>query len=88
MLSAMTGVWAVVTVVLIALSIHRSIFIMREQDTLFVSEAERATKATYTATMQKLQRLEKVLKIFSFAAGILTVLVAALWLYGKLYLYH
>jgi len=26
-----------------------------------------------------------VLKIFSFASGILTVLIAALWLYEKLY---
>jgi len=85
MLTAMTAVWAVVTVVLIALSIHRSIFIMREEDTLFVSEAERATKAEYATTVQRLRRLERVLKIFSFAAGILTIAVAALWLYGKLY---
>ena len=85
MLLTMVTVWAVVTVVLIALSIHRSIFIMREQDTLFVSEAERGTKAEYATTVQRLRRLEGVLKIFSFAAGILSVIVAALWLYGKLY---
>ena len=88
MLLTMAAVWAVVTVVLIALSIHRSIFIMREQDTLFVSEGERATNAEYATTIERLKRLEGVLKLFSFAAGILTVLVAAVWLYGKLYLYH
>jgi len=85
MLLTMATVWAVVTVALIALSIHRSIFIMREEDTLFVSEAERATKAEYATTVERLRRLEGVLKIFSFAAGILSVVVAALWLYGKLY---
>jgi len=85
MLLTMAAVWAVVTVALIALSIHRSIFIMREEDTLFVSEGERGTKADYATTVERLKRLEGVLKIFSFAAGILSVVVAALWLYGKLY---
>lgn len=85
MLPIMIAVWAVVTLVLIALSIHRSIFVMREQDTIFVSPAEAATKAEYATTMQRLKRLETVLKIFSFASGILTVLIAAVWLYEKLY---
>ncbi|HXX43341.1 MAG TPA: hypothetical protein VEJ38_01335 [Candidatus Acidoferrales bacterium] len=81
----MIAIWAVVTLVLIALSIHRSIFVMREEDTIFVSPAEGATKEHYATTMQRLKRLETVLKIFSFASGILTVLIAALWLYQKLY---
>jgi len=85
MLPIMIAIWAVVTVVLIALSIHRSIFVMREQDTIFVSPAEVETKDEYATTMQRLKRLETVLKIFSFASGILTVLIAALWLYEKLY---
>ncbi len=85
MLPIMIAIWAVVTVVLIALSIHRSIFVMREQDTIFVSPAEVETKDEYVTTMQRLKRLETVLKIFSFASGILTVLIAALWLYEKLY---
>jgi len=85
MLPAMIAVWAVVTVILIALSIHRSIFVMREEDIIFVSEAERATKAEYATTMQRLKRLEVVLKVFSFASGAMTLLVAAVWLYEKLY---
>jgi hypothetical protein len=85
MLPTIVATWAVVTIVLIALSIHRSIFIMREEDTLFVSEAERGTKAHYAETIQRLKNLEKVLKIFSFASGGLTVLMAAVWLYMKLY---
>jgi len=85
MLPTMVAIWAVVTLVLIALSIHRSIFVMREQDTIFVSPSEAATKEEYATTMQRLKRLETVLKIFSFASGILTVLIAAMWLYQKLY---
>lgn len=85
MLPNIVAIWAVVTVILIALSIHRSIFIMREEDTLFVSAGERSTKSEYEATIQRLKRLESVLKIFSFASGALTLLVAGMWLYERLY---
>jgi hypothetical protein len=85
MLPATIAIWAVVTVILIALSIHRSIFIMREEDTIFVSEAGRSTKIEYATVIQRLRRLESVLKIFSFASGVLTLLVAAMWLYERLY---
>ena len=34
---------------------------------------------------ETIKRLESVLKIFSFASGALTLLVAAVWLYEKLY---
>ena len=74
-----------VTVTLIALSIHRSIFIMREEDTIFVSSGERSTKSEYATTIQRLKRLESVLKVFSFASGALTLLVAVMWLYERLY---
>lgn len=85
MLPTTIGIWVVVTVILIALSIHRSIFITREQDTLFVSEAERSTKKEYGIIIERLKRLEFVLKIFSFASGALTLLVAGMWLYERLY---
>ena len=85
MLPAIIAIWAVVTVILVALSIHRSIFIMREEDTLFLSPGERSTKMDYAATVQRLKRLESVLKVFSFASGALTLLVAAVWVYGRLY---
>jgi len=85
MLSTTIAIWAVVTIILIGLSIHRSIFIMREQDTIFVSAGERSTKNEYATIMQRLRRLEFVLKIFSFASGALTLLMAVMWLYERLY---
>jgi hypothetical protein len=85
MLPILVAIWAVVTVILIALSIHRSIFVTREEDTIFVSEGDRSTKDEYATIMKRLKRLETVLKIFSFASGSLTLLVAAVWLYEKLY---
>jgi hypothetical protein len=85
MLLTVIAIWAVVTVILIALSIHRSIFIMREEDTIFVSTGERSTKSEYAITIQRLKRLESVLKVFSFASGALTLLVAVMWLYERLY---
>jgi hypothetical protein len=85
MLPATIAIWAVVTVILITLSIHRSIFITREQDTIFVSETERSTRNEYATIVERLKRLESVLKILSFASGALTLLVAAMWLYERLY---
>jgi len=85
MLPTLVAIWAVVTVILIALSIHRSIFVTREEDTIFVSEGDRSTKDEYATIMKRLKRLETVLKVFSFASGSLTLLVAAVWLYEKLY---
>lgn len=85
MLFAMIGIWLVVTVILVALSIHRSIFVTREEDTIFVSEAESSTKEEYATVIERLKRLEIVLKIFSFVSGGLMVVIAAMWLYEKLY---
>jgi hypothetical protein len=85
MLTTMIAIWAVVTVILVALSIHRSIFVMREEDTVFLSEAGRSTAAQYAQVLHKIQRLELVLKIFSFSSGGLMLLIAALWVYKNLY---
>ena len=81
----MIVIWVVVTVILVALSIHRSIFIMREEDTIFLSRGERSTADEYATIFQRLKRLEFVLKIFSFSSGALMLLIAALWLYQRLY---
>jgi len=85
MLPTVIAIWAVVTVTLIVLSVHRSIFVMREEDTLFVSPAEAGTKSNYAAIVQRMKHLESVLKVFSFASGAFSMLVAAMWLYEKLY---
>jgi len=85
MLTTMIAIWVVVTVILVALSIHRSIFIMREEDTIFLSQGERSTADEYATIFQRLKRLEFVLKILSFSSGGLTLLIAAVWLYQRLY---
>ena len=85
MLTTMIAIWVVVTVILIALSIHRSIFVMREEDTIFLSKAERSTADEYAEILRRLKRLEFVLKIFSFSSGGLMLLIAALWVYQQLY---
>jgi hypothetical protein len=36
-------------------------------------------------TIQRLKRLESVLKTFSFASGALALLIAVLWIYERLY---
>jgi len=81
MLTTMIAAWMVVTVILVALSIRRSIFVMREEDTIFLSKIERSRSGEYATVFQQLKRLEFVLKIFSSSSGGLMLLIAALWVY-------
>lgn len=85
MLITMVAVWTVITVVLVALSIHRSIFVMREEDTLFLSKGEHSTNDAYATISQRLRRLEFALKVFPFTSGALMVLIAVFWVYQRLY---
>ena len=85
MLTTMIAIWVVITVILVALSIHRSIFVMREEDTIFLTKGERSTAEEYATIFQRLKRLEFVLKMVSFSSGALVLLIAVLWLYQRLY---
>ena len=85
MLTTLSIIWVVVTVILVLLSIHRSILVMREEDTIFLSEAEASMRDHYAEILRRLRRLEVVLKIFTFASGGLMLLIAALWAYQGLY---
>jgi hypothetical protein len=85
MLTTMMAIWVGVTVILVALSIHRSIFVMREEDTIFLSKGGRSTSEEYADVFKKLKRLEFVLKVFSFSSGGLMLLIAAMWIHQRLY---
>ena len=85
MLTTLLAIWVVITVILIALSIHRSILVMREQDTVILSESETASAGQNAKILQQLKRLEFVLTTFSFSSGILMLFVVALWVYQQLY---
>ena len=85
MLTTLSTIWVMVTVVLVALSIHRSILVMREDDQIFLAEAESQAAAHYAGILNRLKRLEFVLKIFTFSSGGLMLLIAALWVYQGLY---
>jgi len=79
MLSTLIMIWVAVTVILVLLSIHRSILVMREEDTIFLSEGETRTAAHYADVLNRLKRTEVILKIVTFASGGLMVLIAILW---------
>ena len=78
-------IWVVVTVILVMLSIHRSILVMREEDTIFLSEGETTIRAEQAEVLRRLKRLEFILKSFTFASGGLMLLIAALWVYQGLF---
>jgi hypothetical protein len=81
MLVTLIWIWAVVTVILVMVSIHRSILVMREEDTIFLSEGETRTAAHYADVLNKLKQTESVLKVFTFASGGLLVLIVMVWFF-------
>ena len=81
MLSTLITIWVAVTVILVLLSIHRSILVMREEDTIFLSEGETRTAAHYAQVLNRLKKTELGLKIFTFSSGGLMLLIAVLWAY-------
>lgn len=85
MLATLFWIWVGITVVLVLLSIHRSILVMREEDTIFLSEGETRTAAHYAEVLNRLKRTELVLKIFTFASGALMVVIFIMWVYQGLY---
>ena len=86
MLTTMIAIWVVITVILVLrFPFTVPFFVMREEDTIFLTKGERSTAEEYATIFQRLKRLEFVLKIFSFSSGALVLLIAVLWLYQKLY---
>ena len=79
MLSTLIMIWVAVTVILVLLSIHRSILVMREEDTIFLSDSEAPMAAHYAEILKRLKKTELGLKIFTFSSGGLMVLIAILW---------
>jgi hypothetical protein len=84
MLTPLAIAWLTVTVILAALSIYRSILVMREDDQLFISQAETALAAEYADRLRKIQHVEVFLKSFTAASGVLFVVMAAAWVYRGL----
>ena len=84
MLSALTIVWAVATVILIALLIYRAVLSPKEDDQLFLSEGERHREEEQKVIVSKLQAVGKYSMILGTISVVLLLVMAGLWTYQQL----
>ena len=84
MLSALTMVWAVATVILIALLIYRAVLSQHEGDQLFLSDGERHMAQEQQLLVGRLQAIGKYSMILGSFSVLLLLVIAGLWTYQQL----
>jgi len=75
--------WGVVTALLIALLIYRSLISMKEDDQLFLDSARSNLEEEQKQVRQRLARLAPYAKILGATSGVLLVTTAGLWIYNQ-----
>lgn len=81
MLTTLLIVWAGLTTILIVLLIYRSTLTIREDDQLFLDEAESHMRLEQQELMKKVDRLTPIVRLFGAASIVLILVIGgvALW---------
>ncbi len=77
-------VWSVVTSALVLLIIYRSVVGMREDDQLFLNQAEAQSERDQREILAKLKRTLPYVKYLGATSGLLLAIIAGLWVYQGL----
>ena len=85
MLMLLVRLWGATMAVLLAFVIYRAIQGIHEEDQIFLDRAEAALEREHAQTLERIIRLNGVIKWMGIAAGVLTLTIAAIWLYQGLY---
>jgi formate hydrogenlyase subunit 3/multisubunit Na+/H+ antiporter MnhD subunit len=75
------GIWALVTIIYIALFVYRAIIGSREEDSLFLSAGESHMAAEQRQIMQRVNKVDPATRAFGIAAAAMTVIVIGVWAY-------
>jgi uncharacterized membrane protein SpoIIM required for sporulation len=78
------ALWGVLTTALIIVLIYRSTLTMHEDDQLFLGESEAHMQREQTELMQKVNRLNPLLRWLGAASGLLILVIAGLAVYDGL----
>jgi hypothetical protein len=84
MLSALFTVWAVATVILIALLIYRAVLSQHEDDQLYLSAGEQHIAQEQQVLVSRLQAIGKYSMILGSFSVLLLLVIAGLWTYEQL----
>jgi hypothetical protein len=74
-------VWAVITAVLAILVIYRSVLAAREDDQIFLDEAEESLAAEQRKLVMKISRLTRPIVTLAVLSAVLLLGVASVWVY-------
>ena len=75
--------WGVVTTLLVALLIYRSLISMKEDDQLFLDAAASRLEKEQEQVRTRLARLTPYARILGATSGLLLVTTAGLWIYDQ-----
>ncbi len=76
------AIWAVVTIIYIALFLYRAIVGAKEEDSLFLSAGESHMAAEQRVIMQRVNKVEPATRAFGIATAVMTVIVMGMWAYS------
>jgi predicted ABC-type exoprotein transport system permease subunit len=73
--------WALVTAVLVILLIYRSTLTIHEDDQLFLAAAEDHMAQEQKELMERVNKLQPLVRLFGAASGGLILVLAGVWIY-------
>jgi ABC-type enterobactin transport system permease subunit len=74
--------WIVITIVLVALVVYRATLSSREDDQIFIGEAEQHNYQEQVAIIARISRLTKPIIALSVLSGALLLASASVWIYS------
>jgi cytochrome c biogenesis protein ResB len=84
LLIILMGVWGAVALCLIGLLVYRGVIGRNEEIELMVDQAEHRFVEEQQAISSRLERLDAPIRYLSIAAGVLLLVIIALWIYQGL----
>jgi hypothetical protein len=81
MLEMLLIVWGVLIALLLILLIYRSTLSIHEEDQLYLDEAEAHMQREQDEIHAKMDRIVWPMRVLGGASGLMTLLVAAVWVY-------
>jgi len=76
------AIWGAVTIVYFGLFLFRSVVGMKEEDTLYLSVGEERLAAEQRQVMKRIIKLDSYTHKVGYAALVMSVILAGMWIYS------
>ncbi|MBI4480869.1 MAG: hypothetical protein HY651_12685 [Acidobacteria bacterium] len=85
-LMPMLIVWSIITGVLVCLVIYRVILGNHEEDQIFLSQSEAALEQENQEVVNRINRLDPIIRWIAIASGGLLLVIGGIWIYRGLFI--